>query len=37
MLQLGAYICRIGKKKIANSDAITDTQNDSDWEEIETQ
>ena len=25
------------QKKITNSDAITDTQNDSDWEEIETQ
>ena len=25
------------QKKIANSDALTDTQNDSDWEEIETQ
>ena len=25
------------KKKIANSDELTDTQNDSDWEEIETQ
>ena len=25
------------QRKIANSDAITDTQNDSDWEEIETQ
>ena len=25
------------QKKIANSDALTDTQNDSDWEEIQTQ
>ena len=25
------------QKKIANSNALTDTQNDSDWEEIETQ
>ena len=25
------------QRKIANSKSITDTQNDSDWEEIETQ
>jgi hypothetical protein len=37
MLQLEAYTYKIGKKKIANSNALTDTQNDSDWEEIETQ
>ena len=37
MLQLEVCICKIEKKKIANSNAITETQNDSDWEEIETQ
>ena len=37
MLQLEAYILQDRQKKITNSDAITDTQNDSDWEEIETQ
>ena len=25
------------QRKIANSNAVTETQNDSDWEEIETQ
>jgi hypothetical protein len=37
MLLLEVYIYKIDKKKIANSDSITETQDDSDWEEIENQ
>ena len=37
MLQLEVYTFKTDKKKISNSNSITETQNDSDWEEIETQ
>ena len=36
MHPLEVYIYKIDNKKLANSKAITKTQNDSDWEEIET-
>jgi hypothetical protein len=32
---LKVYIYKIDSKKILNSKTIIDTQNDSDWEEIE--